>query len=203
METIVFHKAWLKLLKPLSDEQELNFYRMLFSGAEVSETEDVLLSAIYGFVKEQADLQHSKYQEKIQRNRENGAKGGRPKKPTENPNNHMVSVGFEKKPTEKLGFEKKPTEKVANPNKNRNRNINNNENKNKNENTAAAGLEKFDLISPFEKSKYMKAASDWLKSKGNESPSAETLNQTAFKFWEKNPTQFKEAALPPYYNKQL
>lgn len=93
-----------ELLEDLSDTQISELFKALFryaiSGTEI-DTEDKLLRCAFKIFRKSIDASNKKYDEICRRNAENGAKGGRPKKETEEPdeipetqNNPKNPVGF-------------------------------------------------------------------------------------------------------------
>lgn len=93
-----------ELLEDLSDTQISELFKALFRYAksgEVIATEDKLLRCAFKIFRKSIDASNKKYDEICKRNAENGAKGGRPKKETEEPdgisetqNNPKNPVGF-------------------------------------------------------------------------------------------------------------
>lgn len=114
--TILFHKDWQPLINSLPQDAQIEFWQ-LFMAYEPNNKPNIInpiVVPIWTFIQSQLDKFNSNYEQNvIDRNRVNGAKGGRPKKSQENPNNPM-------------GLNE--TQKTLNKNKNinKNENINNN-----------------------------------------------------------------------------
>jgi hypothetical protein len=111
-DSVIFYQRQIDICKAnLTPEQfgRLMYALFAFSEGEDPEVDDDIALA-FGFMSLQQQIDREKYDKIVERNRKNGAKGGRPKKNPENPN------GF---------FE--------NPNDNVNDNDNDNENVNVNE----------------------------------------------------------------------
>ena len=94
-DTLIFYLSHYQILKNLSDEDFGKLYKSFFEsqlGNEVELPENLIIP--FGLVKNQMVLDNEKYEEKCCKNRENGKKGGRPKKTNkangyfENPNDN-------------------------------------------------------------------------------------------------------------------
>ena len=112
--TIIYNKHVEICSEYLSAEQ---FGRLMFALMRDEEPDfgdDTVLSMAFAFISLQKNLDDKKYEERCRKNRENGKKGGRPKK-------------TDKKPLKPNGF-------FENPNENENENENDNDNENDNEN---------------------------------------------------------------------
>lgn len=128
-ESFLLYKAFYEPLKQLSDEELGILFRVIFEyqinpnnplGFEVPSS----VKMAFEFIKNQFRLDDEKYQKIVERNRNNGARGGRPK----------GKSGDSKGKSENNPQEpKKPTGKSGNPDKpkkpdNENDNVNDNEN---------------------------------------------------------------------------
>lgn len=109
-DSVIFYQRQIDICKEhLSAEQfgRLMYALFAFSEGEEPEVEDDIALA-FGFMSLQQRIDREKYDKICERNRKNGAKGGRPKKNPQNPN----------------GFFKNPND---NDNENENENVNVNE----------------------------------------------------------------------------
>ena len=66
----------------LTDEQLGQLIRAIFEYEKTRETPELdgIIKMAFSFIKAQLDRDREKYERKVQKNRENGAKGGRPRK---------------------------------------------------------------------------------------------------------------------------
>lgn len=112
-ESFLIYKSFYEPIKFLDDEKLGKLFRALFEyQIDKKDCEDVEIKMAFEFFKNQFRLDNEKYEKMVERNKENGKKGGRPKQSKENPKNPM---GY-KKP-------KKPD----NDNDNDNENVNDND----------------------------------------------------------------------------
>ena len=104
-DNFILYTQQYEVLEPLTDEQLGKLLRALYLYArdkEIPVFDDGMLTMAFGFVRMQIDASNAKYEEKRARLRQNGMKGGRPKKnqeETEKPN------GFENNQEKPNGFE--------------------------------------------------------------------------------------------------
>lgn len=105
----------------LSREQRGDLFTAIFAystGEELPEM-DMVTQMCFGFIRSSLDSNSVKYQAKCEKNRENGARGGRPSsKPDGLENNRMVSDesdGISEEPNGKGGSDEKPNAKSENP----------------------------------------------------------------------------------------
>jgi hypothetical protein len=109
IESIVIHTDINDKLQWLSDEEAGKLFKAIVAYAEngtiLSPEDDRALGLVFLFVKDQIDRDYAKYLERRETNRENGRKGGRPKK----------TDGLSEKPTETDGLSEKPTESLPIP----------------------------------------------------------------------------------------
>jgi hypothetical protein len=91
---IIIYKSHFELIKDLTNEQSGKLIKAigLYSEGIMPEIDDLLVKGIFISIRRDFDLQAENYTKKINANRENGKKGGRPSKPKvteDNPNNPM------------------------------------------------------------------------------------------------------------------
>lgn len=113
-ESIILYLSHYEVIKDLPDETLGKLYRTIFEyelGNKVEISNDIKVA--FGFIYNQVKMDKKKYEEKCFKNKENGLKGGRPKKPN----------GFSENPKKANGF-------FQNPNDNGNDNENENDNGN-------------------------------------------------------------------------
>ena len=111
-DSIILYTNYLEKFSKLSAEQFGELIRAILEyqvTGEAPELEDILVALSFDTVRPDIDRNNEKYDQMCQRNRENGRKGGRPRK-EENP---KKPSGFSKNP-------KEPTETDSNPNDNDN-----------------------------------------------------------------------------------
>ena len=109
IDSIVIHTDIKDKLDLLSDEEAGQLFKAIIAYAEngtiLIPKENRVLGVMFLFVKNQIDRDYAKYLERRETNRENGRKGGRPKK----------TDGLLEKPTETDGLLEKPTESLPIP----------------------------------------------------------------------------------------
>lgn len=112
-ENVVFWRDWDDAIRTLPESEQAEAYRAVmdyamkdqsYAGAQVG------IKMLLQFLIPRIDEQKEKYNSVCERNRINGAKGGRPRKPNETQENPLGFLGSEKNPT-------KPNETQENPNK--------------------------------------------------------------------------------------
>lgn len=104
--TFLMYGEWQPLLEGMSDEQAGQLFKKIYAyqtGKEY-EIQDALILGVFNMIKAKFDADRKLYDEKCEKNRANGAKGGRPKKQEK------------AKETERL--EEKPKAKKEEPKKN-------------------------------------------------------------------------------------
>lgn len=92
-DSFIIYKSFYEPIRSLSDRQLGRLFRALFDyqiNASTNVDNDIQMA--FAFFKNQMDIDNSKYQKVVERNRQNGLKGGRPNK-EENPKN---PVGLKK-----------------------------------------------------------------------------------------------------------
>ena len=82
-QSMVFYKDWADVMEGFSDEVQLELFKSIVRYAFNGEIPDMKPEAkiAFGFIKPQIDRDIEKYNAIVERNRENGRYGGRPKKP--------------------------------------------------------------------------------------------------------------------------
>ncbi|GIM61144.1 hypothetical protein CAPN008_11940 [Capnocytophaga canis] len=82
-ETFVFYKEWAEAISDLPSEIRLEIYEGIIEYATTGKIPNLKMTARVGFnfVKKKIDKDLISYQKTIEKNRENGKKGGRPKNP--------------------------------------------------------------------------------------------------------------------------
>ena len=97
-DSVIFYQSQIEICK--KHLSEVQFGRLMYALFEFSEGEepdvsdDEMVSLAFDFMSLQQRIDREKYEEKCQKNRENGKKGGRPPKPkkangfSENPNDN-------------------------------------------------------------------------------------------------------------------
>lgn len=111
--TFLMYSEWQPLLEGMSDEQAGQLFKKIYTyqtGKEY-EIQDALILGVFNMIKAKFDADRKLYDEKCEKNRANGAKGGRPKK-QEKPKE------TERKPKETERLEEKPKAKKEEPKKN-------------------------------------------------------------------------------------
>lgn len=103
---MIIYSSYLEKFKKLSNAQfgELLRYILQYQmDGEVPEIQDLAVSVSFDIMKADLDRNNEKYQKVVERNRENGKKGGRPKNPnglSDNPDEPKKPSGFIENPTE-------------------------------------------------------------------------------------------------------
>lgn len=102
--TFLMYSEWQPLLEGMSDEQAGQLFKKIYAYQTGNEYEiqDALILGVFNMIKAKFDADRKLYVEKCERNKLNGAKGGRPKK--------------QEKPKETERLEEKP--KKTEPKKN-------------------------------------------------------------------------------------
>lgn len=80
--TFLMYSEWQPLLEGMSDEQAGQLFKKIYAyqtGKEY-EIQDALILGVFNMIKAKFDADRKLYDEKCEKNRLNGAKGGRPKK---------------------------------------------------------------------------------------------------------------------------
>lgn len=98
-KSILFYVDWGETFNALTDEQAGKLIKHLcaYVNDENPQTDDPIVNAVFVNIRQQLKRDLKKYEDMCLKNKENGKKGGRPKKETEeNPNKPN---GFSKNPT--------------------------------------------------------------------------------------------------------
>jgi hypothetical protein len=100
-KSFVLYHDTLDVLDMLSDEQAGKLFKGIKNYQTGTEPElDALLSIVFLPFKKQFIRDGVKYENTVERNKENGKKGGRPKKTQDNPKNPVGYLETQKKPNE-------------------------------------------------------------------------------------------------------
>ncbi|WP_137904832.1 DUF6291 domain-containing protein [Chryseobacterium sp. 2VB] len=129
--SVIFLKDWLFLITPMSAENQIVFWE-LFTNYEYGkdqECDNPIVSPTWNFVKKQLDNMKSSYKEKVvDRNRQNGLKGGRPSKSQKTQSEKQKPKETEQNPKNPVGLietQKTPKEKEKEKDKEKeNENVN-------------------------------------------------------------------------------
>ena len=80
--TFLMYSEWQPLLEGMSDEQAGQLFKKIYAYQTGNEYEiqDALILGVFNMIKAKFDADRKLYVEKCERNKLNGAKGGRPKK---------------------------------------------------------------------------------------------------------------------------
>lgn len=121
IDTFILRNDFFPQIKMLSREQRGDLLTAIFAystGEEVPDM-DMVTQMCFGFIKSSLDSNSEKYQAKCDKNRENGARGGRPSsKPNGSENNRTVSdesERFSEEPNGNAADDEKPIAKNGNP----------------------------------------------------------------------------------------
>ena len=106
-ESMLFYYEWAEICEDLTDEEFGSMVRAAVDYAKngVNPTfSDRALKACWKAIKKAIDRNLVRYAKQVEANRENGKKGGRPKKEEveENPKTQVVNFGFSEKPNKTL-----------------------------------------------------------------------------------------------------
>ncbi|WP_418665474.1 DUF6291 domain-containing protein [Alistipes finegoldii] len=121
IDTFILRNDFFPQIKMLSREQRGDLLTAIFAystGEELPDM-DMVTQMCFGFIKSSLDSNSEKYQAKCDKNRENGARGGRPSsKPNGSENNRTVSdesERFSEEPNGNTKVDEKPNAKNGNP----------------------------------------------------------------------------------------
>lgn len=121
IDTFILRNDFFPQIKMLSREQRGDLLTAIFAystGEELPDM-DMVTQMCFGFIKSSLDSNSEKYQAKCDKNRENGARGGRPSsKPNGSENNRTVSdesKRFSEEPNGNTKPDEKPNAKNGNP----------------------------------------------------------------------------------------
>ena len=120
IKTFLMYKEWQPVIEAMTDEQAGKLLKAIYAyqiNNEVNITDGLLLG-LFNMMKTKFETDATLYKEKCEKNKENGLKGGRPKKQTKPKETERLLEETEKKPKEKKETErlleeteKKPKEK--------------------------------------------------------------------------------------------
>ena len=118
----VLYYDYREHLELLTDEERGQLLIAVFDYGETGVIPELsgAVRMAFSFIKAQMDRDGAKYAKRCAKNAENGAKGGRPNKPTEteeNPAKPTESEENQAEPTEEIENREKPTESEDNPTK--------------------------------------------------------------------------------------
>lgn len=108
-ETFILYTEYAKHLSLLNMEQRGVLFTAIMSfqiGEELPKM-DGMTQMAFSFIKSDLERTEENYQKKVETNRENGKRGGRPKKETETPK----ANGFQEKPKKPNGYFENPNDK--------------------------------------------------------------------------------------------
>lgn len=97
-DSFILYNSFYEPIKTLKNEQLGKLFRAIFNytiNGEITQEDDILIA--FMFIKNQLDIDNEKYLKICERNKMNGQKGGRPKKP-EKPNGLYGNPIIPKKP---------------------------------------------------------------------------------------------------------
>lgn len=82
-ETFVFYKSWLNVIQDLPSDVQLEVYQAIAEYATNGKLTELkpLAKVAFSFIKQDIDRDTERYISIVERNRNNGIKGGRPKQP--------------------------------------------------------------------------------------------------------------------------
>lgn len=115
-QSFVFHREWRDALSGSPQEVKLEVYEAIIEYATTGTLTDLKPMAMlaFNFIRETIDRDNAAYELILQRNRENGKKGGRPAKPKETQGNPMEPKETQQNPKNPVGFEEKENEEQEN-----------------------------------------------------------------------------------------
>lgn len=142
--SFIFYKGWREAIKDLPDDVRLEIYESIIEYATTGNLRGLkpMASIAFNFIKIDIDRDTEKYMSTVERNRNNGSKGGRPK--SENPNEPKEPT----KPSGLSGNPRKP-KKADNDNEHDNEYVDDNDSDSKKKETSPNGEAKKDELSLF------------------------------------------------------
>lgn len=125
-DSMIVYFEWREICEDLSDEEFGQIMRSAMEYAENGENptfSDRAMRACWKSIQKAIDRNADRYSRKCEKNRENGKKGGRPKKTetVENPKNQTVILGFSEKPNKTLRERERERERERDPERGRGR----------------------------------------------------------------------------------
>ena len=103
IKTFLMYKEWQPVIEAMTDEQAGKLLKAIYAyqiNNEVNITDGLLLG-LFNMMKTKFETDATLYKEKCEKNKENGLKGGRPKKQTKPKETERLLEETEKKPKEK------------------------------------------------------------------------------------------------------
>lgn len=142
--SFIFYKGWREAIKDLPDDVRLEIYESIIEYATTGNLRGLkpMASIAFNFIKIDIDRDTEKYMSTVERNRNNGSKGGRPK--SENPSELKEPT----KPSGLSGNPRKP-KKADNDNEYDNEYVDDNDSDSKKKETSPNGEAKKDDLSLF------------------------------------------------------
>lgn len=142
--SFIFYKGWREAIKDLPDDVRLEIYESIIEYATTGNLQGLkpMANIAFNFIKIDIDRDTEKYRSIVERNKNNGSKGGRPK--SENPNKP-------KEPTKPSGLSGNPqkTKKADNDNGYDDEYVDDNDYDSKKKETSPNGESKKDELSLF------------------------------------------------------
>lgn len=142
--SFIFYKGWREAIKDLPDDVRLEIYESIIEYATTGNLQGLkpMANIAFNFIKIDIDRDTEKYMSTVERNRNNGSKGGRPR--SENPNEPKEPT----KPSGLSGNPRKP-QKADNDNEHDNEYVDDNDSDSKKKETSPNGEAKKDELSLF------------------------------------------------------
>ena len=86
MDSFIFHMEYAGKIEQLPEKERLILFDSILAFAEAdgeipAPEMELATSFLYAFITDRMKADHESYKQKCEQNRENGKKGGRPKKP--------------------------------------------------------------------------------------------------------------------------
>lgn len=121
IDTFILRNDFFPQIKMLTREQRGDLLTAIFaySTEEDMPDMDMVTQMCFGFIKASLDANSEKYQARCDKNRENGARGGRPSRKADGSENNRTVSGeserFSEEANGKNGFDEKPNAESENP----------------------------------------------------------------------------------------
>lgn len=140
--SFIFYKGWREAIKDLPDDVRLEIYESIIEYATTGNLRGLkpMANIAFNFIKIDIDRDTEKYMSTVERNRNNGSKGGRPR--SENPNEP-------KEPTKPSGLSGNPRKPKKADNDNEHDNVDDNDSDFKKKETSPKGESKKGELSLF------------------------------------------------------
>lgn len=191
MRKVIFDLEWVNFIQAFNDKQSREFLMAFAKQVDPEEVTDPIVKGIYAYVKTKVDENLSKYKDKTETNKQNGMKGGRPKKTQNNPNNPTV-------------IEENRSVISKNPNNHNTIQYNNNTNQYNSIQDRSPNSDLEEIVSKFFKlppdviDKWKRDVKKWLETKGNYTPTEEEVGRLCIEFYKRNPDKHKPEPVPLY-----